>query len=167
MLLRRIRGFCRSGWRWPGTASRVEAALDDVAPLVALLVESGWPAAAAATTAAVRLLVRPFRDGVCDTAFPQVVAYISAAVSLVTQEMIRPGSRSARTWTANPDLREDLLQLCAVVDVAARDDKAERAAAAVAGEVNLGRQSATGSSDGVSVCRFCGICPFLRAPAAC
>lgn len=103
----------------------------------------------------------------CDTAFPQVVAYASAAVSLVAQEMTGPGARSAWAWTANPDPREDLLQLRAVVDVAACDDKAERTATAVAGEVNLGRQSATGSSEGVSVCRFCGTCPFLRAPAAC
>lgn len=81
--------------------------------------------------------------------------------------MIGPVARAARAWTPNPDLREDLLELRAVVDVAACDDKAERTAAAVAGEVNLGRQSATGSSDGVSVCRFCGACPFLRAPAPC
>ena len=102
-----------------------------------------------------------------DTAFPQVVAYASSAVSLVAQDMIGPVTRSAWAWTADPDLREDLLELSAVVDVAACDGKAERTAPAVAGEVNLGRQSATGSSEGVSVCRFCGACPFLRAPAAC
>lgn len=102
-----------------------------------------------------------------DTAFPQVVAYVSTAVSLFAQEMIGSVARSAWAWAANLDLREDLLELRAVVDVAAGDDKAERTAAAVAGEVNLGRQSATGSSEGVSVCRFCGACPFLRAPAAC
>lgn len=81
--------------------------------------------------------------------------------------MIGPGARSARVWTANLDLREGLLELRAVVDVSACDDEAERTAATVAGEVNLGRQSATGSSEGVSVCRFCGACPFSRAPAAC
>lgn len=81
--------------------------------------------------------------------------------------MIGPVARSAWAWTVDPDLRKDLLELRAVVDVAACDDKAERTSAAVTGEVNLGGQSATGSSEGVSVCRFCGACPFLRAPAAC
>lgn len=81
--------------------------------------------------------------------------------------MIGSGARSARARAADLDLREDLLELGAVVDVAAREDEAERAAAAIAGEVDFGGQSATGSSEGVSVCRFCGGCPFLRAPAAC
>lgn len=81
--------------------------------------------------------------------------------------MIGPVARSAWAWAANTDLREDLLELRAVVDVAAGDDKAERTAMTVAGEVNLGRQSATGSSEGVSVCRFCRACPFYGQPAAC
>lgn len=102
-----------------------------------------------------------------DATSPQVAAYASTAVPLVAQEVVGPVAWSAWAWAANLDLREDLLELRAVVDIAPGNDKAQRTAAAVAGEVNLGRQSATGSSEGVSVCRFCRACPFLRAPAAC
>ena len=102
-----------------------------------------------------------------DTVFPQVVAYLSGAVALVAQEVVRAGARSPRPLAADPDLPEDRLELCAVVDVAAREDEPERAAPAVAGEVDFGGQSTTGSSEGVMMCRLCGRCPFLRAPAAC
>lgn len=114
-----------------------------------------------------RPLVRAFGNGVRDAVFPQVVADATAAVPLVAQEMIGPGARSSRPKAPDLDLGEDLLELCAVVDVAAREDEAQRAAAAVTGEMDFGAQSAAGSSEGVSVCRFCWLCPLLRAPAAC
>lgn len=102
-----------------------------------------------------------------DSVFPQVAAYVSRAVSLVAQEMFGPSTRSSRSRAPDFDPREYLLELGAIVDVATRDEEAERASAAVAGEVDFRGQSATGSSEGVRVCRFRWGRPFLRAPAAC
>ncbi|GAA3488776.1 hypothetical protein GCM10018987_28590 [Streptomyces cremeus] len=102
-----------------------------------------------------------------DTASAQVVAYLPRAVALVAQKVVRAGARSPRALAGDLDLCEDLFELGAVVDVAAREKEPERAAPAVAGKVDLGGQSAAGSSEGVMVCRRCGLCPFLRAPAAC
>jgi hypothetical protein len=70
--------------------------------------------------------------------FSQVVAYAPTAVPLVAQEMAGPGARPAWARAADLDLREYLLELGAVVDVAVREDEAERAAVAIAREVDSG-----------------------------
>jgi hypothetical protein len=61
----------------------VERAFDDVALLVDLGVEPGWPPACAAPAEPVLLLVGGFRDGGLDLTFTQVGADRAAGVGLM------------------------------------------------------------------------------------
>jgi hypothetical protein len=54
-------------------------------------------------------------------------------ITLVAQEMLRAGPRSARALAEDLDVRQDLLERGAAVDVAAGEDELQRAAPAVAG----------------------------------
>lgn len=74
----------------------IEAAFDDVAAPIELLVEGWWPASAAAAARPVGPLVAAFGDGVADPAFAQVGAYFSGAVALVAQDVVRAGAGPAR-----------------------------------------------------------------------
>ncbi|KOG75627.1 hypothetical protein ADK47_18885 [Streptomyces rimosus subsp. rimosus] len=71
----------------------VVGSLDGVAFLVALAVESGGSTAAGAAVEPVSALVTPLGDGVGDPAASQVAAVVPGRVSLVGQDMLRPGAR--------------------------------------------------------------------------
>jgi hypothetical protein len=60
----------------------VDRAFDNVALLIDLAVEPGWPPAGAASPQPVLLLVRGFGDGGLDPAFAQVGADPAAGVGL-------------------------------------------------------------------------------------
>ena len=66
----------------------VEAPLDDVAPLVDLLVEGRRTSAPTAASEPVVNLVGPLRDGVPDVPSPQPAAYGFGAVALVADDVV-------------------------------------------------------------------------------
>src|SRR3954447_22023976 len=68
----------------------VEAALDDVALAVAVGVEGGWPAAAAALVGALFLLITSFRNGRLDSPGAQCGAGGGVGVRLVPSAPARP-----------------------------------------------------------------------------
>ncbi|SCK55820.1 hypothetical protein YW7DRAFT_05181 [Streptomyces sp. AmelKG-E11A] len=83
-------------------------------------------------------------------------------------------SGSAAPWTSSSaggarraaDRPQDVLEAGALVGVAARQHESERAAPAVAGQVELGAQSSTGSTEDVFTGFVPVACPF-SPPAAC
>jgi hypothetical protein len=146
-----------------------EAAFDDVAAPVDLLVET---AAAPSASFPGGELVPAFGDGVRDSTSAQVGADLVGGITLVGDEVQRPDAWSTGAGPADPDCFDDFDQAGAIVDVAARDDKGQRQAAPVTRQVDLGGQSAAGSSERpvrlviLLPVRPGGV-PFLRAPAAC
>src|SRR3954454_15660589 len=74
----------------------VDGAFDDVALLVDLAVEPGWPPACAASSQPVVLLVGGFGDGGLDLTFPQVAADRAAGVGLIAQHPAGSGPRPAQ-----------------------------------------------------------------------
>jgi len=147
----------------------VEAAFDDVAAPVDLLVEA---AAAPSAPGADGELVRSFGDGVGDLAPAQVGADLVGGIALVGDEVQRPDTRPAGACARDAYRFDDLDQAGAVVDVAGRDHEGQRQAASVTGQVDLGGQPAARSSERpvrlviLLPVRPGGV-PFLRAPAAC
>jgi hypothetical protein len=146
-----------------------EAAFDDVAAPVDLLVEA---ASAPTTPGADGELVTAFGDSARDPAAAQVKADLVGGIALVGDEVQRPDARPPRVGAGDPDRFDDLDQAGAVVDVAARDDKGQRQAASVTGQVDLGGQPAAGSSERpvrlvILLPVRPGGAPLLRAPAEC
>lgn len=140
--------------------------LDDVAAAVDAPVEAGRPSAACAAVQSTEDLVDAFGNRVRDATSSQVGADLSRAVPLVGNQMVGPGPRTPGPDSGHADRTQHLLQACAVVGVAARQDEPERAAESVAGQVDFRAQSATGSAEGV-ITRFVPVdCPLLP-PAAC
>jgi hypothetical protein len=78
----------------------VEAPLDDVAPLVDLLVEDRRASAMAAASNPVANLVGTFRDGVADVALPRPGAYGLGAVALVTDDVVGSEAALGPSWGA-------------------------------------------------------------------
>ncbi|NYD51630.1 hypothetical protein BJY14_007736 [Actinomadura luteofluorescens] len=122
----------------------VEAAFDDVAAAVAVPVEA---AAAVSAAGAGGELVAAFGDGVRDAPPAQLVADDAGGVALVGDQVPGPGARSARPGPRDGDGFDDLDQPGAVVDVAGGEGEGQRQAAPVAGQVDLGGQSAAGSPE--------------------
>lgn len=83
------------------------------------------------------------------------------AVALVAQDVIGSDARSSRSEPGHADPFHHGGEPGAAVGVAARDDEAERTAPAVAGQVDLAGQAASGPAEG----RVTE--PPFRAPAAC
>ena len=92
-------------------------------------------------------LVGAFGDGVRNAASSQVGADAAGAVALVGDDVVGPGAGPARTGARDVDGVQDVFEAGAVVGVAAGQDEAEGPAPSVAGEVDLGAQSAAGSTD--------------------
>ncbi len=113
------------------------------------------------------LLVTAFRDGVADPAFAQVGAHLAGAVALLAQGVVRAGAGPAGTGPRDLDGAHDVFEAGAVADVPTGEYESERSASALADEVNLRGQSASGASEGVITYFLPRPRPFLRAPAAC
>lgn len=132
----------------------VEAAFDDVAVAVDLPVERWRSPAAAAAVVPVSLLVGLLWDGVADAAFAQVDAEAAGAVGLVCDDLVGPAAWSARPGARDTDALQKGSRADAVVALAGWHQDRERVAPAVAGEMDFGGQSASGSAEGVIVpCR--------------
>ncbi len=124
----------------------VDGAFDGVALLVALAVEDGGSTASGTSVLAVSLLVETFGDGVRDAASSQVAAVHPGRVCLVRQDTIGSGARSPGSGSGHRDLLQHPLQLGSVAVVSGCQDKAERSAAPVSDEVDLGGESTSGTS---------------------
>lgn len=138
----------------------VEAAFDDVAAAVGGPVEA---AEALASADAAVDLVDPFRDRGLDPAFAQVGADLGGRVALVRGHSVRSGPGAAGPASLDADGCHHGFELGAVVDVAGGEGESQGAAVSVAGEMDLGGQSAAGSADGLAR----PVLPLFRAPAAC
>src|SRR3954452_21102656 len=80
-----------------------DAALHDVALLVALGLEPGWPPTLAAAAEPILLLVRGFGNGGLDPALPQVGGDAAAGVGLLAQHPAGSAPWPAGSSTAYPD----------------------------------------------------------------
>jgi len=127
-----------------------EAALDGVALFVASGVEGGRAAARAAAAAAVLLLVFLHRDDRGDPALAQPGAVSSGGVGLVGQRGAGPGAGPSRAPAADADGLHQRDELRAVAVLARAEDPADRAAAPVRGQVDLGAQPAAGAAQRLS-----------------
>jgi hypothetical protein len=116
-----------------------EAAFDDVAASVGDGVEAAEPFAA--SEAAVDL-VDAFGNRAGDPSFAQVGADFPGRVSLVGGHSIRTGPGSARARPGHADPFHDGFELGAVVGVASGQGEGQGATLSVAGQVDLGGQSA-------------------------
>ncbi len=94
--------------------------------------------------------------------------FFAGAVALVAQDVVRPGPGLTGPGAADLDGVHDLFEEGPVGGIAAGENEAERAAAAVEGQMDFRRQSASGSPEGV-ITYFAPPCPapHLRAPAEC
>src|SRR5690606_26813687 len=126
----------------------VEAALDDVASLVALLLGFAEVDGPARLPAAVRDLVVAFRDRRGDLPLPQPRPVLLRRVALVGEHPIRAPPRTADS-SRDADLLECGGHHRGVVDVRAGDHPAQRTSTPVADEMHLARQPATGAADPV------------------
>lgn len=121
-----------------------------------------------ATVVPVPSLVRLLWDGVCDAAFTQVGAEAAGAVGLVGDDLLRAAAGSTQAEARDPDPFQERLGTDAVVALAGGQQDREWPAAAVAGEVDFGGQSASGPAKGV-ITRFVRPAdpPFRPVAAAC
>jgi hypothetical protein len=110
-------------------------------------------------------LVGLFGDGVRNAAFSQVRAEVAGAVSLVCDDLVGPAPRSVQAGAGNTDPFQQRTCADTVVALAGRHQDRQRAALAVAGKVNFGGQSASGSTEGVIV-RFVLLLPPPFRPVA-
>ena len=97
------------------------------------------------------LLVGLLRDGAGDPAFAQVGAETAGAVGLVGDDLVGSATGSATSDARDADAFQEGARAGAVVPLAGCQQDGEGPAAAVAGEVDFGGQSASGSAEGVIV----------------
>jgi hypothetical protein len=95
-----------------------EAALNDIATLVEVLVEPDRAPTRTATTEPVALLVTTLRDGVRDPAGTQHLPVSATAVALVAQHVIGSGSWPTAARARDPQPGHELGEQDGVVDVA-------------------------------------------------
>src|SRR5215207_6777344 len=139
--------FVVAGGHRPVGLELVDGAFDDVALLVDLGVEPGWPTTRTAPPEPVLLLVRGFGDGGLDPALPQVGADPAAGVGLVAQHPAGSGPWPAGSSAADPDPGHHRPKPQAVVPLPGTGDPRDRPAPPVGGQVNLARQPAAGPAD--------------------
>src|SRR4029078_2479998 len=108
-------------------------------------------ASVAAAVVAVPLLVGLLRDGARDAASSQVGAERAGAVGLIGDDLVGSSRGPALAGAWDADAFQDGACAGAVVALARGQQDRERAPLAVAGEVDLGSQSASGSTEGLIV----------------
>ena len=128
----------------------VDGTFDGVALLVALTVEPGGPTASRASVPPVSLLVETFRDGVRDSASSQVAAVAAGCEGLVCQNAVRSGTRPSNSRTGHRYLLQHTLELGPVTVVSGRQDEREGSASPVGDKVELGGESAAGTSQALA-----------------
>ena len=124
--------------------------------------------ALAAAVVSVPLLVDLLGDGAADPAFAQVGAESARAVCLVCDHVVGAATRSAGAETRDADAFQQRSRTDTVVALAGSEQEGQGSAAAVAGEMDLGGQTSTGSTKGLIV-RFVRPTypPFRPVVAAC
>ena len=128
----------------------IDRALDDVALLVAVRVERGWAACAAATTHSVACLIRGLGNCRNDPTSSQVGTDRPAGVGLIAQHPPGSGPRAAGSAAANPDPGHHRFERQRVVAMSSGGDPGDRPAAAIGGKVSLARQAAPGPPERLS-----------------
>lgn len=147
----------------------VDAALNDVAPSIALSIQN--EGAARATSAALTL-VGSFWDGVGYAALTQDRAAGGVAVALVSDEVVRTLARTATPpGTGNPNGVQETDQLGAVMPLPRGEQDGEGTPLPITSEVDLGCQPAPAPPERlVRAMRplfRSAVAGRLRAPAAC
>ena len=116
----------------------------------------------------VALLIPLLGDGVCDAASSQVGTEAVGAVGLVCDDLVGPAAWSTRAGARDADPFQKRARADAVVALSGRHQDRERAALALAGEVDFGGQSASGSTEGVIIWLvLLELPPFRPVAAAC
>lgn len=142
--------FLVAGGDGPEALEAVDGAFDGVAFLVALAVEAGRSTASGTSVLAVSLLVEAFGDRVRDAASSQVAAVSARRVRLVRQDLVRSGSRPADSGSGHRYLLQHPLELGSVTVVPGCQDEREGSASPVGNEVDLGGESAAGTSQALA-----------------
>src|SRR5215203_2218284 len=139
--------FVVAGGHRPVGLELVDGAFDDVALLVDLGVEAGWPPTRTAPPEPVLLLVGRFGDGGLDPALPQVGADPAAGVGLIAQHPAGSGPWPAGSSAADSDRGHHRPKPQAVVPLSGAGDPRDRPAPSVGGQVNLAGQPSAGPAD--------------------
>src|SRR5690606_21078790 len=124
-----------------------EGAFDDVALLVQVGVEVGWPPATGAASFAVGLLVGRLGDHRADAALAQHGAVGARGVGLVTQHCIGAGTGPAAGGARDLDRAQHHFQRAPVVALARGDQYRQGPSAPVDGILDLAGQPAAGAPD--------------------
>ncbi|BDM74834.1 hypothetical protein HEK616_83210 (plasmid) [Streptomyces nigrescens] len=95
-------------------------------------------------------MVLLLRDRVPDAALTQIGADLAVAVRLVSAHAVRGAAGAPEPRAGNADLVPDRLELGAVRPLPRCDEQGQRAAAALRGNMDLGRQPATGAAEGLT-----------------
>ena len=114
----------------------------------------------------VPLLIGLLGNRVRDPASSQVAAEPTRAVSLVCDHVVGSAAWSAKAGARDADPFQQSLCTDAVVTLAWCDENGERAALAVAGEVDFGGQPSSGTAEGVIVRFVLPVPPPFRPVAA-
>ncbi len=129
----------------------VDASLDRVALLVRLRVEGQRPAARTASPQTVADLAGRLGDDSADTALAEVTTDPAGRVCAVREDGIKPCPGSSGSASRNTDGGHDGLEGRSVACLACGDAEGQGPCTAVAGEVDLCAQAATGASERVVV----------------
>ena len=175
MLLKLLVSQCRVAARQSAAWLLVEAAFDDVAVLVSLLLLLAEVDGPASAFAAVGDLVVALGAGRGDAALAQPGAVRARGVALVRDHPVRSGPWST-CRPGDPDLVESGSEHARVSALTGRQQERQRPSPTVADKMGLGRQTPTGAADRV-VDRFrrelrvvrsgplCGAAAWQRAGA--
>lgn len=129
----------------------VNASLDRVALLVRFGIEGRRSAAGTASPQTVADLVRRLGDDSADTALAEVISDRAGRVRAVRKDGIRPGPGPPGSAARNTDGGHDGLEGRGVACLPCGDAEGQGPCMAVAGEVNLCAQAATGAAERVVV----------------
>lgn len=130
-----------------------EGALDDVAILVCVGIEGGWPAACGSLAFAGGDLVALVRDHRSDPAGAEHAPVHPTGIRIVGGDGVWSGAWPAASRSGNADVVEDLFEHRAVIALSTGHDDRQREAVPVDGVMDLRRQPAAGATDTVP-CRF-------------
>lgn len=144
-----------------------DAPLDGIALFVCLGVETGRTASGAASPQAMANLVGGLRDDRTDTASTEVPANRAGRVGAIRKDGRGAGSWPAESAPRDPDSGHDRLKGRRVTGLTRGDVDGQRPCPAVAGQVDLRAQAATGASERVVLWLEPAGRPLFLAPAEC
>src|SRR5690606_31943402 len=128
----------------------VEVPLDDVATLVGGRVQAGRPPTERALALAGGDLVLLLRDHRLDPPSSEHPARHTRGVRAVGNDRVGPGARTSGTQPWNTDVGQHAGEHRPVVTLPTRDDRGQRPPEPIDSGMDLGRQTAAGTSDAVT-----------------